>query len=120
MTLRLSSSQILFCAISSFIILLLGMLSYSLILMNNKYHEYKLSQIRSNPYESHARITGKYPLGGGFEIEYHFKGKSYGEVMKVKKSIYKLYKTGDNIPITLLKDNPSIVSLTSELNTYKN
>jgi hypothetical protein len=119
MTLKLSSSSILACIVGLFILLLFGILVYSLRLTNNKYHEFKLRMIMNSPYESYARITGKYAMGGGFDIEYQFRGKSYGEVMKVKKEVYKHYKAGDSIPITLSRDNPAIVSLTSELIAYK-
>ncbi|WP_147322673.1 hypothetical protein [Emticicia sp. C21] len=73
----------------------------------------------NSPYESSAKITDKYAMGGGFEIEYQFRGKSYGEVMKVKKEVYNQYKTGESIPITLSRINPSLVSLTSEFNAFK-
>ncbi len=119
MTLKLSSSGILACLVSVFILLLFGMLVYSLKLTSNKSHEYKLRMIMNSPCESYAKITGKYALGGGFDIEYEFRGKTYGQVMKVKKEVYKRYKTRDSIPITLSSDNPTIVSLTSELNAYK-
>ncbi|RFS17711.1 hypothetical protein D0T08_00195 [Emticicia sp. C21] len=119
MTFKLSSSGILACVVGLFVLLLLGTLVYSIKFTNNKYHEYKLGMIMNSPYESSAKITDKYAMGGGFEIEYQFRGKSYGEVMKVKKEVYNQYKTGESIPITLSRINPSLVSLTSEFNAFK-
>ncbi|HEY1054875.1 MAG TPA: hypothetical protein VGE24_07055 [Emticicia sp.] len=119
MALKISSSQILSCIVGLFIVLLLALLVYSIKLMNSRYDEYKLRVIMNSPYESTARIIDKYGLGGGFEIEYQFKGKPYGEVMRVKGNTYRQYKTGDKIPITISRNNPSLVSLTTELNVYK-
>lgn len=119
MALKLSSSQMLGCVVSIFMLLLLGILIYSIRLTNSKYNDYKLQAIINSPYESHAQITEKYPMGGGFEIEYQFRGKPYGEVMKVRKEIYRHYKAGDKIPITLSRNDPALVSLTSELNAYR-
>lgn len=119
MTLKLSLSGLLSFIVCLFILLLFGMLVYSIKLTSNKYHDYKLRIIMNSPCESYAKITGKYAMGGGFDIEYQFKGKVYGKVMKVKKEVFKLYEIEDRIPITVSRDNPFIVSLTSELNAYK-
>src|SRR6218665_3732197 len=118
MTLKLSSTKILSCIVSTFVLVLLGLLVYSIRLTNNQYQDYKLNLIRSSPYESQATITNKYALGGGFEIEYQFRGKPYGEVMKVKNDLFKQYKEGDKIPITLSRNHPSLVTLSSELKKY--
>ena len=119
MTIKLSASQILSCVIGLFILLLLGVLSYSLNLTSRQYQHYKLQAIMNSPYESYATITGKYPMGGGFEIQYQFKGVMYEEVMKTRRKLYKQYRKGDKIPITISSKDPSLVSITNEFNDYK-
>lgn len=119
MVLKLSSSRILSILVGLFILLLLGLLFYSIRLMNSKYDDYKLNAIMRNPYESNARVTEKYKMGGGFEIEYQFKGKHYGEVMKVSKDLYNKYRKGDKIPVTLSSVQPSLVVITSKLKEYE-
>ena len=119
MKLKLSSTQILSCLVGLAILVLLGTLVYSLNLMNRQYYNYKLQAIMNNPYESYAKVTGKYPMGGGFEIAYQFRGVVYEDVMRVGGASFKQYKTGDKIPITLSSKDPKLVSLTSKLNEYK-
>ena len=119
MTLKLSSTQILSCLVGLSMFLLLGTLVYSLNLMNRQYHNYKLQAIMNSPYESYGKITGKYPMGGGFEITYQFKGVVHEQVMRVGRKQFREYKTGDKIPITLSSKDPSLVSLTSQLNNFK-
>lgn len=115
MKFKLSSTQLLSCVVGFFMLVLLSMLVYSIRLMNKQYDDYKLNMIKRSPYESEATITGKYAMGGGFEIEYQFRGKPYGEIMKVKKELYKKYQEGDKISITLSRNQPSFVVLSSEL-----
>lgn len=119
MAIKFSATKILTGVVGLFILLLMGILVYSLKLTNRKYQHYKLSIIMHSPYESYARITDKYALGGGFEIEYQFRGKPYGEVMKVRSDLYQKYKEGDKIPITLSRNQPSLVALSSELKAYR-
>jgi hypothetical protein len=73
----------------------------------------------NSPYETKAKITDKYTIGWGFEIAYQFKGEFFEEAMKVKKEVYRKYKTGDNISITLSSNKPSFVILTDKLNNLK-
>jgi hypothetical protein len=119
MVLKLSSSRILSLLVGLFVLLLLGLLVFSLRLMNRRYDEYKFSAIMNSPYQSQANVTAKYALGGGFEIEYQFKGKHYGEVMKVGKDLYNKYQKGDKIPITISSTQPSLAAITSELDAYQ-
>ena len=114
MTLKLSSSTMLSCIVGVFMLLLTGLLVYSIKSRNDQYDAYKLQTIMSSPYESQATITNKYGIGKGFEIEYQFRGKPYGQVMKVGKDLYNQYSEGDKIPITLSRHNPSLVILTSQ------
>ena len=119
MTRKLSSSTLLAGVIGLFVMLLFAMLIYAIKSYNSRYHDYRLNAIMSSPYESFAKVTNKSDIGSGFEIEYEFKGKPYGEVMNVQKDLYKKYKEGDKVPITISSNQPSLVTLTSELKDYQ-
>lgn len=118
MTVRFSSTQILAGVVILFMMLLIGMLIYSIKSTNERYHNYKLNTIMGSPYESYARLTNK-DMMGGFEIQYEFKGKPYGEIIKVKKSLFKKYQQGDKVPITISRHKPELVTLTSQLKDYE-
>jgi len=118
MTFKFSSTQILAGIVVLFMILLVGMLIYSIKSTNERYHDYKLNAIMGSPYESYAKLTNK-DMMGGFEIQYQFKGKPYGEIIKVKKSLFKKYQPGDKVPITISRNKPELVTLTSQLKDFE-
>ncbi|MBA4849433.1 hypothetical protein [Emticicia sp. BO119] len=119
MKLKPSSSQILSFVVGFFMILLLSLLVYSLKSINNKYNHYKTSLILSDPYEIDAKIIDVFAMGRGFEIEYKFRGKSYSKAIKITDKLYKKYKPGDKLPITISIHNPELVRISSQLQKYK-
>ena len=111
---RFSSNTLLIIVITVAFLMLLGLLGNTMIQNNRRYSHYQLEMIKRSPYESKAKITGKYSFLGmapGLSIEYRFKGQPYSMAVKVPRDTFKAHEVGDTIGITLAQARPSMAVL---------
>jgi len=117
---RFSSNTVLFVIAVVAFLMLFGLLGNTMIQNNRRFSHYQLEMIKRSPYESKAKVTGKYSFLGmapGFSIEYQFKGQPYSMAVKVAPDVYKKYDVGDTIGITLAQAKPNMAVVGSVLNS---